>query len=196
MIQRSVVAVDRAVVLLLAVALVLSGLALLAWHAGSLPQVWPASWPPVQDQVRLDTRFLESGWWPWAIGVGGVLAVLLGLGWLLAHVPSRTVGTVVLPGGPIPGTLRIDPTPAVRTAAEQLRRNPAVRRASAAVVRERREVVARLRVTLEPSGNLHDLVTAIDQVSTDLRRVLSTDRITGRVEIEVARGTGPVERTK
>lgn len=196
MINRSVVALDRFVVLLLGLLLVLVGAALIAWQAGRLAQVWPSWWPPVQEAVRLDTAFLDAGWWPWALGVGGVAAVLLGLGWLLGHVPSRAVGTVVLAGGPIPGTLRIDPTPMVRTAADQLRAHPAVRRVRAAVVQERRELVARLRIVLEPTGNLGDVVQAVGQVSADLRQVLSTDRITGRVEIEVARGTGPVERVK
>ena len=196
MIKRSAVAVDQVAVLLLGLALTLGGLALLAWRPGLLADVWPDSWNPVQDQVRLDTGFLDAEWRPWALGVVGVLSVVLGLGWLVSHVPNRAVGTVVLPGGPVPGTLRIDPSPAARTAAEELRKHPGVRKASAAVVRERRETVARMHVVLEPTGNLRDVVVAINQVSADLRQVLGTDRIAGRVEIEVGRGTGPVERAK
>ena len=115
MIKRSAVAVDRVAVLLLGLALTLGGLALLAWRPGLLADVWPDSWNPVQDQVRLDTGFLDAEWWPWALGVVGVLSVVLGLGWLVSHVPNRAVGTVVLPGGPVPGTLRIDPSPAALT---------------------------------------------------------------------------------
>lgn len=194
MITRSVVAFDRIVVLLLGLLLVLGGAALIAWQLGALQRVWPAAWQPIQETVRLDTSFLDAGGWPWAIGVGGIALVLLALAWLLGHVPSRSVGTVVLPGGPLPGTLRIDPTPVVRTAAEQLRSHPGIRRASGEVVRERREIVARLRITLESTGNLHDVTRAVEQVSTEMRQVLSTDRITGRVEIAVARGVGSVDR--
>lgn len=194
MIKRSVVALDRVVVLVLGLLLVLGGAALIAWQLGSLQRLWPTGWQPIQETVRLDTSFLDAGWWPWALGAGGVVLVVLCLAWLVGHIPSRSVGTVVLPGGAVPGTLRIDPTPVVRTAAEQLRSHPSIRKASGEVIRERREIVARLRITLESSGNLHDVARAVEQVSTDMRQVLSTDRITGRVEIAVARGVGPADR--
>ncbi|GIG23666.1 hypothetical protein Cch01nite_43900 [Cellulomonas chitinilytica] len=177
-------AVDRVVVLLLGVLLVVAGVAAVGWQQGFLADLWP----DVPDSVQVDTGTVTTaGSYPALAGAVGVVLVGLGLWWLLAHLPRRSVGTLRLPGSDQPGRLEVDPGPAVATAADVLADDPTVRSAHGAVLVDRGERVVRLRATVNPDTDLHAAVAACDRVLADLAQVLPADQLHSRVELSVLR---------
>ncbi|MBO9553231.1 hypothetical protein [Cellulomonas sp.] len=182
--RRSVLAVDRVLLLLLGLVLVVAGVAAVGWQVGFLRDVWPSA----PDQVGVDsTQVTGASSYPLLLALAGVVLVVLGLWWLLAHLPRRSVGPLRLPAGGRPGRLQVDPGPAVAAAAEVLAEDPDVRAAGGAVLRDRGELVVRLRTTVEPTASLPDVVATCDRVLADLSRVLPADQLRSRVEISVLR---------
>ena len=85
--KRATASVDRTSTAVVGLALIALGGGAVAWERGQFP-----------GRERLDAPFLatavDAGWWPWALGAAAIVLVLLGLWWLLAHLPRRSVGTV------------------------------------------------------------------------------------------------------
>jgi hypothetical protein len=182
--RRSVLAFDRIVVLLLGVALVILGLAAIGWQAGFLQRIWPGA----PDVLHVDTAKItgKPNFAPIA-AAAGVLLILAGLGWLLAHVPRRGVGPLRLPPTGLPGRLTVEPNAAVATAADVLAEDPTVDSASGAVLTDRGQLVVRLRAAVDPYADLSVVATTCEEVLADLATVLPTDKLRSRVELSVLR---------
>ena len=181
---RSILAVDRVIVLLLGLVLIVLGVAAVGWQAGFLESVWP----DVPDEVAVDSaQVTEASTFAVLAGVVGGALVVIGLWWLLAHLPRRSVGSLRLPSGKQPGRLVVDPGPAVATAAEVLAEDPMIRSARGAVLADRGELVVRLRATVDPDADLSAVVAACDGVLADLAHVLPADQLRSRVELSVLR---------
>lgn len=188
--SRSVLAFDRVVVLILGLVLLVVGVAAVGWQVGFLTSVWPDA----PDELAVDpSQVTGSSGYALLAGVVGAVLVVLGLWWLLAHLPRRSVGSLRLPSGEQPGRLVVDPGPAVATAAEVLADDPLVRSAKGAVLADRGERVVRLRATVAPDADLSAVVAACDRVLSDLARVLPSEQLRSRVELSVLRRseTGP-----
>ncbi len=177
-------ALDRVVVLLLGLVLVVVGVAAVGWQAGFLADVWP----DVPDTLGVDSGpVTAAAGYPALALVVGIVLVVIGLWWLLAHLPRRSVGSLRLEPGDQPGRLFVDPDPAAATAAEVLAEDPLIRSAHGAVLADRGERVVRLRATVEPDTDLDAAVAACDGVLADLARVLPADQLRSRVELSVLR---------
>ena len=190
--RRSVLAFDRILMLLLGVALLLLGLAAIGWQAGFLDRLWPGR----PDVLHVDTTQVTSkpNFAPIA-AAAGVLLILAGLWWLIAHIPRRGVGHLRLPSTGVPGRLTVDPNTAVETAADVLADDPANDSAGGAILADRGQLVVRLRAAVDPYADLATVVESCDAVLADLGTVLPTDKLRSRVEISVlkrARSTSRV----
>lgn len=173
--RRGVIALDRIVGIVVSLALIAAGaIALSWWHEGA------------RHQLTLPDR-TDATWWPWATGGAGVLAVLLGLWWLTAHVPRRVNGRFNLSGDHQDGRLFADAHAAVAAAATDLSSLPEIRDASGRVVADRGELVADLQCTLEPGAELEKVHAAVTKAATDLHAVLGLPRLRHRVRLRVAR---------
>ena len=182
--RRSILAFDRVLLLLLGLLLVAVGVAAVGWQVGFLAEVWPDA----PDQLEVDSGTVTgASSFPALAGVIGVALVVIGVWWLLAHLPRRSVGSLSLPSGEQPGRLVVDPGPAVATAADVLADDPLIRSARGAVLADRGELVVRLRATVDPGSDLDDVVDACDRVLADLAHVLPADRLRSRVELSVLR---------
>jgi hypothetical protein len=182
--RRSVLAFDRVVVLLLGLVLVAVGVAAVGWQTGFLTSLWSDA----PDELAVDSaQVTEGSSYALLAGLVGAALVLLGLWWLLAHLPRRSVGALRLPSGDAPGRLVVEPGPAVATAAEVLADDPLIRSARGAVLADRGESVVRLRATVDPDTDLATVVAACDRVLADLAHVLPADRLRSRVELSVLR---------
>ena len=183
--SRAVLALDRILTFLLGLLLLAAGAAAVAWWAGQLGRVWPT----VPDTLSLGAASSAVGasWWPWAAGVAGAVAMLLGLRWLIAHVPRRNVGTLALPSNHGRGSLRIDPGAAATTAAQVLAESPGVRSAHGTMHHDRGELVASLSATIEPTADLTTVIDRAERVSAELGHVLGIDAARCRVQLSVAR---------
>jgi hypothetical protein len=183
--SRSVLALDRVLTFLLGLVLLVAGAAAITWQTGQLTRVWPAA----PDELRLGPAASATGaaWWPWAAGIAGVAAILLGLWWLLSHIPRRAVATVALPGADGRGSLRINPSAATTTAADMLEKVPGVRSARGTMQDRRGELVAIFRATLEPTADLGAVVAAVERTSAELGHVLGIPAARCHIHLNVAR---------
>lgn len=182
---RAVLGLNRLLAVLAGLVLLILGLAAAAWGAGWLVKVWTSAPQTLQLKSASDT--FAMAWWPWAAGIAGAVFILLGLWWLLAHLPHRGVGMLALPGSGKEGRLLIDPAGAASTAADVLGETPGVRSSSSRVLRDRGQLVVELKATVEPTADLTSVVTATDAVSADLQQVLGRDDARARVRLAVAR---------
>ncbi|GAB3471713.1 alkaline shock response membrane anchor protein AmaP [Kineococcus endophyticus] len=182
---RAVLGLDRLAAIVVGLVLLVLGLAAAAWGAGWLVQVWAAA--PQQLTLQTATDTFATAWWPWAAGIAGAVCILLALWWLLAHLPRRGVGELSLKGSDKSGRLLIDPAGAAATAADVLAETPGIRSASSRVVRDRGQLVVAVKATVEPDADLQSVVTATDDVATDLAQVLGRDDARARVRLSVAR---------
>lgn len=183
--RRSVLGLDRVLAVLLGLILLAAGIATAAWYNGGLRKLWPQF--PKELSTDGASDVLAMSWWPWVAGVAGALAVLLGLWWLLAHLPRRGVGMLVLPGSGRPGRLLVDPAGATTTAAEVLADSPGIRSVHGRVLRDRGELVVSLTGTIDPRADLAEVIAVADAVTGELRSVLGRDDARARVHLSVAR---------
>jgi len=183
--SRSVLALDRVLTFLLGLILLVAGAAAIAWQTGQLARVWPAA----PDELRLGaaSSATDVAWWPWGAGIAGVAAILLGLWWLLSHIPRRAVPTVALPGAEGRGSLRINPSAATSTAAERLETIPGIRSARGTMQDRRGEMVAIFRATVEPTADLPAVVAAAERTSAELGHVLGIPAARCHIHLNVAR---------
>ncbi len=183
--RRIVLGLDRLLTILFGTTLFVTGIGAAAWYNGGLRRLWPQF--PKQVSTQKTSDLLNTGWWPWASGAVGALLVLLGLWWLIAHLPRRGVSTLALPGSSRAGRLRIDPSGPATTAADVLADAPGIRTAHSKVLRDRGELVVALTATIDPRAELSDVITAADTIAADLRTVLGRDDAHARIRLSVAR---------
>lgn len=183
--RRSVLGLDRFLAIVLGLILVAVGVGAVGWYTGWLADVWTAT--PERVSTAGATDVVETSWWPWAALGVGILAVVLGLWWLIAHLPRRGVGMLVLPGSGRAGRLLVDPAGPASAAADTLAGTPGIRAAHGKVLRDRGELVVAITGTVDPSADLSEVVAATDSVTADLQSVLGRDDARARVRLAVAR---------
>ncbi len=183
--RRRVLGLDRVLAVVFGLILFVFGVGAAAWYNGGLRRLFPQF--PKQVSTQKTSDLINTDWWPWTSGALGALLVLLGLWWLIAHLPRRGVSALVLPGSSRAGRLRINPSGPAATAAEVLADTPGVRTAHSKVLRDRGELVIALTATIDPRAELNDVITAADTVASDLQTVLGRDDARARIHLSVAR---------
>ncbi|WP_350276333.1 hypothetical protein [Kribbella sp. HUAS MG21] len=179
--RRGVIALDRTVGIAVALLLIAAGGLALAWWYGVLPGA------PDAVEITGPADPTGASWWPWATGAAGIVLVLLGLWWLLRHLPRRVNGRFELPGPSQDGRLHADAHAAVAAAARDLTRLPGIRDGSGRIVADRGQLVADLQCTLEPSADLEAVHQAVTRTAADLHAVLGLPHLRHRIRLRVAR---------
>ena len=187
--SRAVIAWDRVVTLLIGLLLIAVGLAGILWWLGDF-----LGWSQQPLQVDRALELTEEAWWGWAVGAAGILLILLGLRWLAAHVPDRRVSNLKLPGSTAQGRLDAKVRPIAGAAAEAFALTPGVRTARGTIQRDRGQLVAKLRATIEQQADLTTIADAADRVSAELRQVTQRDDLVCQVNLGVARTTRDLSR--
>ncbi len=183
--KRSVLGLDRVVLVLLGLLVLAVGLVVAAWGAGLLPRVWDRS--PDEVTLATATDAFAASWWPGASLAAGVVLGLLALWWLVAHRTHRSVGDLRLQGSTPADPRRVDGSAAAATAADVIAETHGVRSAGGKVVADRGHLVAELKVTVEPDADLTTVAAAADRTMGELATVLGRDDVTARVHLDVAR---------
>ncbi|MFB9376664.1 hypothetical protein ACFFKU_04375 [Kineococcus gynurae] len=187
--SRSVIGLDRVLALLLGLVLLAGGAAVAVFGAGAARTLWAQA----PDRISLGRGVVEApsaGWWFGASAAFAVVAVVLGLWWLLAHLPRRGVSTLTLstPGDASgAGRLHLDAAAPVEVAAEVLAETPGVRSARGSVITDRGELVYRLRAVVDPAADLAEVARSVEAVTADLATCVGRDDARSRVELSVAR---------
>jgi len=179
-VSRAVQGLDRFVGLLLSVVLISGGGLTVLWGTR---QVGILTAPLDLTVVR---QVLDESWWPWAVGGLGVLLVVLGVLWLLAHVPGRGVDRILLPGTGRSGRLSAEVRPVADAAAAALAPTLGVQRVRGRLRRERGTLTLRLNAVLDPDADLGLITAAAEQVSGQLRHLLGRDDVTCTVSLRIA----------
>jgi hypothetical protein len=157
---RRAVAVDRTLVFLLGIALAALGLAAVAWQRGVL-----AGGRAVQTTAP---EVVASTWWPWGSGAVGLVLILVGLRWLLAHHWPLKASRVTLGGD---DALTADPGAVASAAATALAAEPQIAKAHGAATVYRGTSTVTLTATV-PARNLRDGVRAADATAQTVAAML------------------------
>ncbi|SDS40393.1 hypothetical protein [Jiangella sp. DSM 45060] len=177
-------------------AVLVVGLALLA--LGAAAAAWELDWIP--DAVdRLDVSALlgrtDESWWPWAVGLLGLLLLVAGLLWLRAHAHRRSLGRLKLPGTGRRGALEADSGALIDAASVPLDETPGVTARGGRIWRDQREVVVELRAALDPGADLDEVAQAADRAASVLGAGLGP-RAPARCRVLLVRGRRRARRTR
>lgn len=183
--RRSVLGLDRFLAIVTGLCLLVAGATAIGWYTGWLGAVWTAT--PVKLSTAGATDVVETPWWPWTALGAGILATIGGLWWLIAHLPRRGVGMLILPGSGKTGRLLVDPAGPASAAADTLADTPGIRDARGTVIRDRGELIVAIIAKVDPSADLNEVAAAADTVTADLSTVLARDDARARVQLTVAR---------
>lgn len=187
--SRLVRRLDRVVTLLAGVAIFALGLLLFAWSSRSVSWLpWPGFVRDLPESVQIDLIFEDAAWWPWALLAGGLVAILVALRWLVAHLSLRRVGYLTLPddlpddtdptgsAGEAPvGRLLVQARSAVDAAALSFNHRPGVETAVGSLETVDGVLVARVNATLSADADLAQVAADADHVSGLLRSVLGRE---------------------
>ena len=177
--SRTTLAVDRTVIIVVGLVLLVGGLALGWWWSGYSPFPSTLRTTGARDLIAMS-------WWGAASALVGLLLILLGLRWLLAHLTSQGVGRLHLAGSGAAGRLDVAASKVAGAAADALADTIGVRSARGRVVRDRGQMVARLSAVVEPECDLALVARRSDLVSGQLRQALERDDLRCSVELRVA----------
>lgn len=178
------------------IAVLLVGLALLALGAATV--AWERDWiPDAVDRLDVSALLDRTGesWWPWAVGLLGLVLVVLGLLWLRAHARRRSLGRLKLPGSGRGGTLEADSGALVDTASAALDEAPGVTSRGGRVWRDQREIVIELRAGLDPGADLGEVADAADRAGAVLATYLGP-QTPARCRVLLVRGRRWARRTR
>ncbi len=183
--SRGTITANRIVAFLVGLLLIGAGAAAALWWQGTLT-TW---FPRISNKIDTGsvTNLTAQSWWPWAAGLVGVVLILLGLRWLIGHLPSRGASQLTLPGSTRQGKLVAQVRPVASAAAEALEQTPGIRSASGSLHQERGQLVVRLNATVEQQADLAVVADAADRVSAQLAQVMQRDDLLCQVNLTVAR---------
>lgn len=177
---------DRVIVLVLGVAFIAGGLALVDWKTGYVlgtgTELTTAS---VADQV-------DASWWPWAEGAAGVLVALLGLWWLLAHLPRRGPSSAALPGSTADGEFSIDLGSLGRVIDDEFGGHGAVEHVNVSFDRSGGRTVGTVSGRLASDAELSTVIETAEEVATGLARVVPERTVHLQIQLGAPRKDRPV----
>jgi hypothetical protein len=113
MTTRRTRSLDRIVTLLVGLVLLALGLAAWEWRLDVTGRLSPTLRTDGADTV------LDSSWWPWAWAAVGVVLGIVGVLWLVAHLPRPTRGRSRIDGSDASGRLEVDMASLARTLADR-----------------------------------------------------------------------------
>jgi hypothetical protein len=177
--MRRTAPIDRAITLLVGVALLAGAATVWAWREETLIS------EPTLDLSWLSRR-LEAEWWPWTVGAAGVLLVLLGLTLAAAHLPRRGVSVIQASGSHAHSGL-VDSDVLVSTVQDRIYEIEGVRTARGRIRRERRQLVMGFVVTVDPAVSLRQTVSELDEAAAMGAQIARRDDLAFRIDLKVAR---------
>lgn len=185
---RGTLAVDRIMTALAGLVLAALGVLCILWSADRLGSA------PRQVDLSAGRGWSQQQWWPWALGAVGVVLILVGLRWLLSHLPRPGVGHMSLTGSGREGRLLVAAGTVIDAAASSLAGTPGVRSAHGRIDHDRGQLVVRLDATIERGADLQTVAAAADVITAKLHSALERDDLTARVQLRTAGRNRPMPR--
>jgi hypothetical protein len=183
-VNRRTAVLDRVVLALVGLVLLAAGLLALDWRTGTVLDL-----PDRLDAgAVLDT--VDSSWWPWASAGVGVVLGLLGLAWLLAHLPRRGPGRTRLAASDQSGTLEVDLRSVAGAVADRLEELGPVTGARGTTDRVRGTTVLEVRGRVEPDADTDALDQAVRTCAAEVEQAFA-GAVPLRVLLDAPRRTRP-----
>lgn len=179
---RTATLIDRIASLLLGLFLLSLGAALVIWTTHLIDGT------PVYVTTPGLLTAADTAWWPWATTAVGLLLILLGTRWLVAHRPARRAGVLSLPDSTLgQGRLTANLRSLADAAATELRGHPAIGSASGKAVIDRGKPSLHLDATATGPDTLAHAAHAADEVAATATGMLG-DAIAIQTRLHVATG--------
>lgn len=177
-------ALDRTLVALAGLLLAAAGAGLLGWQQQWFPQLGET----LRTGAVADAA--DTGWWPWAVAAGGVLLGLLGLRWLVAHVPGRGPGSVRLASSGVTGRLEADLRATADAVGARLAELAPVTGVRTTTSEARNGSVLEVRARLEPEADAEAVVEAVRTCREELDAAFPDHEVGLRVRVSSPRRPG------
>jgi hypothetical protein len=179
--KRGAIVLDRILVLLIGLALVAVGVGAAAWQMDRLPFTL--------DSLNVSgyTDVSEQGWWPWALGAGGVVVVLLGLALLVKQFPARRAPavSVALPEGKS-GSLTFDVDAVGARAANEASEIEGVKSARSRTAVEKGVRMVTLLVTMNKDADVPVVFDRLSDIRSGIGTVVEGTPLAVRVLVSAA----------
>lgn len=165
--SRRLAAVDRTLVLILAVVLLAAGLLALEWRFQLISSGYP-------EEIGLGGlgSVTQTPWWPWALAGAGLILGMLGLVWLLLHLARPSVQQMGLAQSQADGRLHVDLASLASAVGEQLAGLAPLDHVRSRSTGTAAHPVLQVRADLAPGARGRDIQEAVAQCAEDLRRAL------------------------
>ncbi|MUL47092.1 hypothetical protein FZI85_03970 [Mycobacterium sp. CBMA293] len=152
-------------------AALVAGLVLIA--VGTAAVLWPTH-VVLSATEHISTgpvvRHTTSTWWPWELAGAGTLLVLIGLVWLIAHVPIRKAQVLRVAGTTDPGFITVNLDGVASAAAAALGQDSNVQSAKGKAIAHGGTSTVELTVTVAHPAGLASVISAIDATLADVAR--------------------------
>jgi hypothetical protein len=179
--SRKLVTLDRIATLLLAALLIGGGLAALDWRYR-----WVLSYPD-RTSTRAPLQLTTAGWWPWAAGAVGVVLILLGLWWLLAHLRRGIEPTLRLPATDPTGRITADLASLADAAADDFQSRAPVDHVRGTARRIGSDHVIEIRAHVDPRADGDSITRAARSVTGDVERAFPNGSVSCRILLDSPR---------
>lgn len=178
---------DRAATLVVGLAVAAIGVAAVLWPTRLVRGV------PEHLSAGPVLRATASSWWPWELAGAGVLLVLIGLLWLISHIPTRKTPVLRVPGTTDPGFITINLDGVASAAATALEQEPDVQSAKGKAITDRGTPTVELTVTVVHPAGLTGALTAIGTTYGHIARATTstgTPPVAARTMLQIAKPGG------
>jgi hypothetical protein len=171
-------AVDRATTLIVGLALIAVGTAMIVWRTGLLPALPAISFEPLVNASH-------SAWWPWAVACAGIALVVAALAWLLSHLPARRGPTLRIHEPGDRGTITVDLDTVAGAAAAALAQDQGVRTARGRAVTEGGTNTIVLTVTVDHPAAVANVIDRIDATCAHIATIAADSALATRTLIQL-----------
>ena len=181
---RTATAMDRVATCVVGMLAIALGVAAILWNRDVIKDF------PARIEIPWAEDLVDHSWWPWAVGAGGVLLVLLALRWLIAHVPLRRVKEITVPGSNSHNSITADLGAVAEGASASLEDFDEVSRVRGKALLDRGVRTIDLRVTLRRSvvsgsETLSELISRVTDTGDQVESMVGDPSVAPRTPIAV-----------
>lgn len=173
---------DRVVALVAGLVLVGAGLAGLDWRFHVI------GGEPARMHASAALALTATGWWPWAVGIGGIVLALFALWWLLAHLGGDTVRTLRSTRSGPAGRVEVDLASVARVAAASFCGEAGLSQPRAAARRVRRGYLVEMGGAVTVHTDPAEVRRAADAMAGQVAEAFPDDEVSCRMVVRPPRG--------
>lgn len=181
-------ALDRAATLIAGLVVAAIGIAAVLWPTHLVRGA------PERITAGPVTRLTTSSWWPWELAGTGAVLMLIGLVWLIAHVPPRRAPVLRVAGGTDPGVITVNLNGVASAAAAALEQDPNIQSAKGKAITDRGVATVELTITAAHPAGLAAVISAVDATCGHVALATGDPAVAARTVLQVAKAGGTARK--